>query len=182
MLQRSPQWCRPRRLRAKAQALEGAAGVYVAEDGHGIELSESASVLTLQDLAGGSPQRLRLSGQDVVIDGPLGIGGKVVLADDAVTLDGRRYARQSSRKPADAPAALRGLIGEYGEDHNVLYVYEREGQLWTLVEWVEADPLTPVAGKPDAFAFPDTSMYVGEQLRFERDGAGKVTRAVMGAS
>lgn len=164
---------------SKEQALK-AAGVYVADDGHAIELSESASVLTLQDLAGGSPQRLRLSGKDVVIDGPLGIGGTVTLADDAITLDGRRYARRPASKPADAPAALRGLIGEYGEDHNVLYVFEREGQLWTLVEWIEFDPLTAVAGTPDAFAFPDSSMYVGEQLRFERDAAGKVTRAVMG--
>ena len=45
-------------------------------------------------------------------------------------------------EPADIPAKWRGLIGEYGWDHDILYVFEKEGHLNVLIEWVEFDALT----------------------------------------
>ena len=38
---------------------------------------------------------------------------------------------------AEPPAKWKGLIGEYGWDHNTLFVYERDGKLHCLIEWTE---------------------------------------------
>jgi D-alanyl-D-alanine dipeptidase len=67
------------------------------------------------------------------------------------------------------------LIGEYGPDYDVLYVYERDGKLWALIEWFFPYPLTPVSR--DTFAFPPYGLYDGEQIVFSRDPTGRVAEA-----
>ena len=69
-------------------------------------------------------------------------------------------------KPAAAPSKWTGLVGEYGWDHDVLYILEREGKLHALIEWFYLYPLEEVA--PDRYAFPRSGLYDGEQLRFIR--------------
>jgi len=67
------------------------------------------------------------------------------------------------------------LIGEYGWDHNTLYIYERDGKLHALIEWTEIDPLTEESAS--VFAFPaDRGMYHGEKLVFTRDKNGRATK------
>ena len=73
--------------------------------------------------------------------------------------------------PPAVPARWRGLIGEYGWDHNVLYILEREGRLFALIEWFFLYPLSEVSD--DVFAFPDWGLYHGEHLVFSRDAAGR---------
>ncbi|MYF76455.1 MAG: M15 family metallopeptidase, partial [Acidobacteria bacterium] len=65
----------------------------------------------------------------------------------------------------------------YGWDHNILFVFERDGALTVLIEWFERYPLTGDPGDPDRFHFPDRGLYPGESLRFLRDTGGRVTGA-----
>ena len=71
-------------------------------------------------------------------------------------------------------AEWKGLIGEYGWDHDVLYIFEKDGRLWALIEWVEFDPLEQVS--ENVFKFPDHGLYDGERLLFTRDKTGKATQ------
>ncbi len=60
-----------------------------------------------------------------------------------------------------------GLIGEYGWDHDVLYILEKHGQLHALIEWFFDYPLKEVGN--DRFLFPEDGLYGGESLTFTRD-------------
>jgi serine beta-lactamase-like protein LACTB len=56
----------------------------------------------------------------------------------------------------------------------VLFVYEKDGRLHTLMEWVEIDRLSELSA--DVFAFPtDGGLYHGERLVFHRDERGRAT-------
>jgi D-alanyl-D-alanine dipeptidase len=78
--------------------------------------------------------------------------------------------------PKDARAPWRGLVGEYGPDYDILYVYERDGRLWALIEWFFPYPLTEVSR--DTFAFPPDGLYDGERIVFMRDKSGRATAAM----
>ncbi len=92
---------------------------------------------------------------------------------------GRRYERiPHETTPPPAPSeSWQGLIGEYGWDHDVLYILEKQGKLHALIEWFFLYPLEEVG--PDLFRFPDRGLYAGETLRFERDARGRATKAVL---
>ncbi len=160
--------------KALAQRL---AGRYRSADGAAVELTESAGELTLLPLAGGSPQRLRMADGRLLVDGALSQGGAIEIEGNALLVGGRKYTPVAASKPAPVSESWRGLIGEYGWDHNTLYVFEKDRQLWALIEWFEYDPLRPVGD--DEFQFPDNSMYVGERIRFRRDAKGHATRAIV---
>ncbi len=72
--------------------------------------------------------------------------------------------------PPPPPPHWDGLIGEYGWDHNVLYVLERGGRLHALIEWFFPYPLTEISR--DVYAFPDWGLYHGERLVFTRGAGG----------
>ena len=73
------------------------------------------------------------------------------------------------------PNAWLGLVGEYGWNHNILYIYEAYGKLTALIEWMEKDILTEM--EKDVFAFPvKGGMYHGEKMRFKRDKNGIATQ------
>ena len=77
-------------------------------------------------------------------------------------------------RPPLPPPHFNGLIGEYGWDHNVLYILERDGRLNVLVEWFFLYPLSEIS--PDIYAFPDEGgLYHGERLIFTRDANGRAT-------
>ncbi|HVS66429.1 MAG TPA: serine hydrolase [Thermoanaerobaculia bacterium] len=89
-----------------------------------------------------------------------------------------RDAPLPTEPPPPPPERWRGLIGEYGWDHNVLFVLEHEGRLHVLIEWFFLDELEELG--EDRFRFPDSGLYPLEELVFERDDSGRATRALLG--
>ncbi|MBA4191158.1 MAG: serine hydrolase [Planctomycetaceae bacterium] len=142
-----------------------------------LDLSESFGRLTVQPDRGGSLVRLRKSGKDLIVDDAQNWGTRLVVDGDKLIVGKATYTKEkpSVEPPPEVPAKWRGLIGEYGWDHNTLYIYERDGKLHALIEWVEIDPLTEES--ENVFAFPaDRGMYHGEKLVFTRDKAGLATK------
>ncbi len=119
---------------------------------------------------------IRKMGERFVIDDVQGFGAYVEFGEDQFTLDGKTWTRSDDPMPNPAPDRWTGLIGEYGWDHNTLFIYEKRGQLWTLIEWVFHYPLTEIS--ENVFAFPNYGLYHDEQLIFQRDDTGRATRVV----
>lgn len=119
----------------------------------------------------------------LIVDSRLAYGPRIEIGepDDervlSLRLLGRTYRRVPDPLPAPAPEEFRPLLGEYGWDHNLLFVFEREGALTVLIEWLPRYALTPSPAAPDCFDFPDAGLYPGESLCFLRDEAGGVTGA-----
>jgi serine beta-lactamase-like protein LACTB len=152
------------------------AGHYVAKGGKGIELSERDGRLYLLPLSGGSLTELRALGDALIIDSPLGYGPKVEVKGDKLVFEKDTYERVPAEKPRPVPEKWRGLVGEYGWDHNILYVFEKDGKLWALIEWTEFDPLEEES--ENVFKFPaEIGMYHGERLICTRDKTGRATQA-----
>lgn len=135
---------------------------------------------------------LRLYGDQLAIDGPETAGmvrklGDAYLIQDAqaqddrlafapdaswVELGGVRYTRRIQPEPPLPDPDLAALIGEYGWPHNVLRIYERDGQPYARIEWVDYRPLTKIDA--DTYAFPtDRGLYPLEALRVERGADGQ---------
>ena len=147
-------------------------------DSVNLRVFEGRLVLDAPELTG----ELRRIGDRYVLDDAQLWREGVAVAPDAswVELDGRRFNRAQWRRPPPPNAELAGLIGEYGWDYNVLRIYERDGKPYVRVEWVDWLPLTRVGA--DHYAFPkDHGLYPREALTFERDAAGTVTAAKLGA-
>jgi len=122
-------------------------------------------------------KRLRAVGDELVVDDLTGYGPKLKVTDDGRLLLGdRAWSRVVDSRPEPAPARFKKLIGEYGWDHNVLYIFEDRGRLWALIEWFDYCPLTEIS--PNVFAFPEEGLYHGEQIVFETDGDRPATAAV----
>ena len=119
---------------------------------------------------------VRARGKELVADDPLGFGTRVVPGvERGRGTDGLPIGRLADRMPEPPPSRWDGLIGEYGWDHNTLYVLERQGKLCVLIEWFFFDPLTEVSA--DVFKFPDRGgLYHGESLKFTRNGSGRATQ------
>ena len=130
--------------------------------------------LTMRMLSGGEQFELRKTGDELVVDGITGYGLKIIPEPNALRVGSKTLARAPTPKPPAVSANLRGLIGEYGWDHDVLYIFEKEGRLNALIEWVEFDPLTQVSD--DIFNFPSHGLYDGEKAIFTRDAAGNATQ------
>ena len=74
-------------------------------------------------------KRLRSSNDDFVIDDLTGFGPKMKLTEDGeLLMNDRAWKRVEEPLPASAPSKYKKFIGEYGWDHNVLYIYEDRGQ------------------------------------------------------
>ncbi len=120
--------------------------------------------------------QFRKHGPDLIADDVLGWGNLLTRKGDRLVIAGTEYEREerTTTPPAAPPDAWRGLIGEYGWDHNTLFILEREGKLHALIEWVFLYPLAEV--KENVFAFPDYGLYHGEKLIFSRDPSGRATK------
>ena len=99
---------------------------------------------------------------------------------DQLMFDGARLsaAAVADSLPAAASAEVRGLIGEYGWDHNVLYILERDGQLHALIEWFFDYPLQE--SRTTCTRFPSSGLYCGRTHRVRRAmraGAATAARA-----
>lgn len=120
---------------------------------------------------------LRASAVDgsLMTDDEVGFGTKVeVKGDDLIEINGTGFRRLADEPPAAIPERWRGLIGEYGWDHNTLYILEDHGQLYALIEWFYYYPLEEI--DENTFAFPDYGLYHGEGLKFVRDANGRATK------
>lgn len=153
------------------------AGRYVSK-GKGWDLTESAGKLSLLNIHGGWPARLAqsASADELIVDDRIDYGKKITLRENAIVVDGETYARAKSVKPKSASKRWRGLIGEYGWDHEILYIFEKDGQLWSLIEWFEFSKLKQISR--DVYAFPDHGLYAGERLVFTRDAKDRATQVV----
>ncbi len=120
--------------------------------------------------------QLRASVEDgsIVTDDAIGFGTKVHLDNgDRLIVDDVIYLRAEDVSPPDIPERWKGLIGEYGWDHNTLYILEDQKKLYALIEWFYYYPLKEVS--ENVFEFPDHGLYHGERLRFSRDADGNAT-------
>jgi serine beta-lactamase-like protein LACTB len=138
------------------------------------DLVASAGRLFAFPARGGFRMELRKQGKDLVADDRLHWGLKFEPADGGFAVGKEQYKRVEGKKPAAAPAKWRGLIGEYGWDHNTLVILEKDGQLHALIEWFFLYPLKEESD--NVYLFPaDSGLYHGEKLLFKRDGAGRAT-------
>lgn len=123
---------------------------------------------------GGMRAEVRALGKELIIDDRLDHGQKIIPDGSGLRIGEDLYTQTATSKPAPPPQHWLGLIGEYGWDHNTLYILERHGKLYALIEWIFLYPLEEKSA--DVYAFPDFGLYHGEQLIFTRDAKGNATR------
>lgn len=116
---------------------------------------------------------LRATDDGFVTDDVHNYGIKIEHEDGNLKINEDVYKRVKVEKPKPVPEKWHGLIGEYGWDHNVLYVLEKDNQLYALIEWIFLYPLTEES--KNVYAFPDWGLYHGEKLIFKRDSKGRAT-------
>ena len=110
-------------------------------------------------------RKVRMTDDGLVCDDEFGLGPKMTLdGPDAIVVGETRYQREEAQKPKTLPKKWQRLVGEYGWDHNTLFVYEKDEQLWCTIEWFFQYPLKEE--KENVFSFPDYGLYHGEQLIF----------------
>ncbi len=127
---------------------------------------------------GGRAAEVRKFGRSYLLDDANSYSNALSFAPDrsSLTLDGTRYDRAASDEvPADAPDALKAVIGEYGWDHELIRIFEKDGAPWIQIEWTGWQPMRVIDN--DRWAFPDdpTGLYPKEQIRFVRDASGSAT-------
>lgn len=164
----------------KALSVEQAqsyAGLYGSGDKQ-VELVERDTSLYLVRALGNMRARVRILGGDTLVADDEGTYGTLVRRVGDVLIVGNDSLRKATAAPpmATIPEKWRGLIGEYGWDHNTLYFYEKNGRLTTLIEWFAEYPLREVG--QDEYAFPDYGLYAGERLKFSRDSSGRASQVV----
>ena len=110
-----------------------------------------------------------------ISDGKINQGGILIeKSGDNLIVNKKEYKRVIKNSNPDFPKEWLGLIGEYGWDHNILYVYEDAGSLWVLIEWIEKNKL--IQESKNLFKFPKTTgMYKSEKLNFKINENGIAT-------
>jgi D-alanyl-D-alanine dipeptidase len=115
-----------------------------------------------------------LAGDTLVVDDALAYGLRVLPLEGRIIVGRDTLERLPESKPEAAPVRWSGLIGEYGWDHNTLYILEKDGQLHALIEWFFSYPLEEVS--ENVYRFPNWGLYDGEPLVFTRDARGRATQ------
>ena len=150
-------------------------GHFVSDNGKRLKLFNKYGTLYMENDR--FQTRIRQLNGRLVTDSQISYGSPIDYDEDGrtVTMGSTVYNREKYLKPMPMPNAWQGLIGEYGWNHNILYIYEAYGKLTALIEWMEKDILTEV--EKDVFAFPvKGGMYHGEKMRFKRDRNGIATQ------
>ncbi len=148
-----------------------------------VEFDAREGRLFMTPRRGGATVEIRARGDTLIVDDRIAFGTRFLIEGDGASAilpldpDGRPLAalprQPPTPRPAPPPARFLGLIGEYGPDHNILYILERHGRLHALIEWFFLYPLEEISR--DVYAFPDWGLYHGEELVFSRDGTGRAT-------
>jgi len=157
-----------------------------------IDLDEYEGRLFATPVRGGSLAELRVpangSAQELIVDDRLSYGRRVGILPDGRIVVGRDTLRREPTPRSDVvpiaepepPAAnpeFASLIGEYGWDHDVLYIREKDGQLNALIEWFFEYPLERASR--DVYRFPKSGLYDGQEIVFHRGADGKATSATV---
>lgn len=138
----------------------------------------SATQLVERSTAGGTRGALRLLGDTLVRDDRLGFGARLVPRGDTLIAASRSFVRAPDAKPSATPPQLRRLVGEYGWDHDILYILEDRGWIDALSDWFYQSPLERTSDS--TFRFPVGSRFDSEPVAFAFDGAGAVTGVRIG--
>ncbi len=150
-------------------------GHFVSDNGKRLKLINKYGTLYVENDR--FQTRIRQLNGRLVTDSQISYGSPIDYDEDGrtVTMGSTVYNREKYLKPMPISKPWQGLIGEYGWNHNILYIYEAYGKLTALIEWMEKDILTEV--EKDVFAFPvKGGMYHGEKMRFKRDRNGIATQ------
>jgi len=107
----------------------------------------------------------------LIVDGRLFYGSTIQVQDDTLIVNKKTYSKVEPPEPEPVPDHWQGLTGEYGWDHNILFIKVKEGKLHALIEWFFDYPLEEIS--EDVYAFPDYGLYHGEKLIFKRDNLGR---------
>jgi CubicO group peptidase (beta-lactamase class C family)/D-alanyl-D-alanine dipeptidase len=157
-----------------------------------IDLDEYEGRLFATPVHGGSRAELRVpaggSAQDLIVDDRLAYGRRVRDLKDARIVVGKDTLRRlttlganivpiAEPEPSVASVEFASLIGEYGWDHDVLYIREKDGQLNALIEWFFEYPLERASR--DVYRFPKSGLYDGQEIVFHRGADGKATSATV---
>jgi CubicO group peptidase (beta-lactamase class C family)/D-alanyl-D-alanine dipeptidase len=157
-----------------------------------IDLDEYEGRLFATPVRGGSRAELRApangSAQELIVDDRLSYGRRIAILPDGRIVVGRDTLRREPTPRSDVvpiaepepPAAnpeFASLIGEYGWDHDVLYIREKDGQLNALIEWFFEYPLERASR--DVYRFPKSGLYDGQEIVFHRGADGKATSATV---
>ncbi len=158
-----------------AETAQAADGRYT-RDGRGVDLIRRGKELFFLPTEGGAMARVRSQGDELVVDDTLASGPSMTLDGDSLVIGRNRLDREppSEGPPPPAPERWQGLIGEYGWDHDILYILEKDGRLHALIEWFYLYPLEEVS--ENEFKFPTSGLYDGERLIFTRDESGRATK------
>jgi CubicO group peptidase (beta-lactamase class C family)/D-alanyl-D-alanine dipeptidase len=152
---------------AKVHALAGHYG----NARRSIELVERNDQLQLRTPA---IYHLRAFGDTLIVDDRAAFGTRLLpIGGNRVVIGTDTLVRRTAARPKAASAGWMGLIGEYGWDHNTLYIYEDRGRLHALIEWFFPYALTQES--ENVFVFPQSGLYDGEKLVFTRDRNGRAT-------
>ena len=163
----------PRTTPADSAVARSLDGHYVSGEG-AVTLTERNGTL-LMDYGAERFDARMLDGM-LTTDGRLGFDRiRLAVQGDSLVAGPRIFVRQPRQVPLAPPDSLQEYIGEYGWNHNVLYVYEDGGRLWTLIEWFFRYPLEHLG--EDLFGFPAHGLYMHETLAFTRDDQGSIASA-----
>jgi CubicO group peptidase (beta-lactamase class C family)/D-alanyl-D-alanine dipeptidase len=143
------------------------------------DLTERHGRLFLLPASGGDELELRHLGDRLIFDDRLAYGG-YPLEEYPVHAGHRGFERIDAPKPPAAPSEWAGLIGEYGWDHDILYILERDGKLTALSEWFEYYPLSQ--DSQNIFSFPDFGSHDHEKATFVRNAEGYATQVCIGGA
>jgi D-alanyl-D-alanine dipeptidase/CubicO group peptidase (beta-lactamase class C family) len=164
---------------ARARALAGRYGQGPAS----IELLARGDHLWLRPRAGEWQQLFATEDPQLLVAADRAHTGRDLrVVDDGVQLGQQTLARQEDTMPPPCPDELLPYLGEYGWDHDVLLVFERDGSLCILIEWLAEYPTQTVDAKAGRFALDrQRGLYHAEELCFARDGNGAVAGVHVGA-
>lgn len=143
-----------------------------------IDLIKRGNNLSAFDTSGGYEARLRSYENTLIVDDKFAFGNRLTPNTDgnSINLGNKTLKRISTEKPPPISEKWRGLIGEYGPDYDTLYVFERDGKLWVLIEQFEYDKLEQVSD--NVFNFPKSGLYDGEQVVFKRNSKGQANEVI----
>jgi CubicO group peptidase (beta-lactamase class C family)/D-alanyl-D-alanine dipeptidase len=130
---------------------------------------------------GGGKYEIRQMSDGLTLDDAHGFGMKLALSETktkkatskSLVINKETFTPIADAKPAPCPEKWEGLLGEYGLDFNVLVILEKDGQLYTQIEWQYLYPLKEIS--ENVFQFPDYGLYMGERVEFKRDKSGQAT-------
>jgi len=80
----------------------------------------------------------------------------------------------STPKPLPIPARWRGLIGEYGQEKEILYVLEKDGRLTLSFKRAQPEALEEIS--KTVFKFPAASARAGQLVTFIQEAGGRAVK------